>query len=185
MNSIMLRANRNSYRNTLQLNSETLNISRAICTTLDHQSGQLNTFENNLYITDQMVKQSNHIIRGMTWFGWLINKFVSKPLVDDEYQKRVSIHTILSHKPKPFINPIDFTKPSLLEMHKISMVNVESDDETKFLNELSTQLSELKQTSKMIGECLDKQLNQIDDIETKLFKTQMNMKKTKITIDNF
>ena len=37
----------------------------------------------------------------------------------------------------------------------------------------------------MIGECLDKQLNQIDDIETKLFKTQMNMKKLSIKIDNF
>lgn len=184
MNSIMLRANRNSYRNTLKTNSETLNISRAICTTLDNQSGQLNTFENNLYITDQMVKQSNHIVRGMTWLGWLVNKFVSKPLVDDEYQKRVSISTILSHKPKPFITPIDFTKPNLIEMNKINHITA-PDEETEFLNELSTQLIELKQTSKMIGECLDKQLNQIDDIETKLFKTQMNIKKLTIKIDNF
>lgn len=185
MNSIMLRANCNSYRNTLKTNSETVKISRAICTTLDRQSGQLNTFENNVYITDQMVKQSNHIVRGMTWFGWLINKFVSKPVVDAEYQKNMSISDILSHKPKPFMNPIDFSKANFLEMNKINHSNTASNEETEFLNELSSQLSELKQTSKMIGECLDKQLNQIDDIETKLFKTQMNMKKLSIKIDNF
>lgn len=177
----MIRVNRNS----LQTNSDSLKISRAICTALEHQSYQIDTFENNLYITDQMVNQTKHIVRGMTWFGWLINKFISKPIVDTEYQKNPTIHTILSYKeyqPTRFIA----SQQPLLVMTKMQRINTASDnEETDFLNELSNQLIELKHTSKMIGECLDKQLNQIDDIESKLFKTQMNMKKLNIKIDNF
>ncbi|ETV99282.1 hypothetical protein, variant [Aphanomyces invadans] len=67
------------YIESLRTTAETLNIARETAVALSQQSEALDRAERNLDLTETTVKQANHVVRGMTWSGWLYNKFTKEP----------------------------------------------------------------------------------------------------------
>ncbi|RHZ15930.1 hypothetical protein DYB26_002435 [Aphanomyces astaci] len=82
------------YIESLRTTAETLNIARETAVALSQQSGTPTPFlsfllkrqaealdraERNLDLTEATVKQANHVVRGMSWSGWLYNKFTKEP----------------------------------------------------------------------------------------------------------
>ncbi|KAF0720771.1 Aste57867_50 [Aphanomyces stellatus] len=74
-----LSSQQQKYIESLRTTAETLDIARETSVALSQQSEALDRAERNLDLTEAAVKQANHVVRGMTWSGWLYNKFTKEP----------------------------------------------------------------------------------------------------------
>lgn len=74
------------YRHAQQAGSEAVMVGRETLATVVRQGEQLQRAENMADDTEYKVDHTTRLLRGMTWSGWLANKF-SKPLDSPEYRK--------------------------------------------------------------------------------------------------
>ena len=73
------------YRRAQQAGSEAVSIGRETLTTVVAQGEQLQRAENLADDTEYKVDHATRLLKGMTWSGWIQNKF-SKPLESPEYR---------------------------------------------------------------------------------------------------
>ena len=67
------------YRLAQRAGAEAVVVGRETLATLVHQGEQLRNAENLADDTVYTVEKANRVLRGMTWSGWLTNKFI-KPV---------------------------------------------------------------------------------------------------------
>ncbi|KDO19842.1 hypothetical protein SPRG_14942 [Saprolegnia parasitica CBS 223.65] len=197
------------YRASLRLNAETVAISRDVASALVMQSEQLDQTETALDVTQQVVGQANYVVRGMSWSGWLANKFSREPTVVLPHASapskeiamgficpecrvaQVSQRALMEHYESAHASPpATAFLPSNGSGEDQGDVYASDNGLTKeqaaYLAALGPQLLELKHASKGISNHLDMQLAQLDRIEAKSEKTKDDMrlvtaKATKLT----
>ncbi|OQS00578.1 hypothetical protein THRCLA_05919 [Thraustotheca clavata] len=201
----------NQFTDSLRLNAETVAISREVATTLSQQSEQLSACEDALDLTQQVVEQANYVVRGMSWSGWLANKFITEPTIHSSHQqssKEISMGFIcpecrvaqksqqelvqhyenmhLSNSSSDARREPSTTTSSLQSASAMEYTDGLSQEQSQYLAALGPQLLELKNASRAIGNHLDQQLAQLDRITSKSEKTKDDMrlvtaKATKLT----
>ena len=75
------------YRLAQRAGAEAVNVGRETLATVVHQGEQLRNAENLADDTLYTVEKANRVLRGMTWSGWLANKF-STPVNSPQYRNR-------------------------------------------------------------------------------------------------
>ncbi|EQC36504.1 hypothetical protein SDRG_05956 [Saprolegnia diclina VS20] len=196
------------YRASLRLNAETVAISREVASALVMQSEQLDQTETALDVTQHVVEQANYVVRGMSWSGWLANKFAKEPslahppasapskeiamgfICPECRVAQVSQHALMEHYEAAHTSlPATASLPSKRSDDQDDVFasdNGLTKEQAAYLAALGPQLLELKHASKGISNHLDMQLAQIDRIEAKSEKTKDDMrlvtaKATKLT----
>ncbi|OQR97718.1 hypothetical protein ACHHYP_10100 [Achlya hypogyna] len=196
------------YTASLRLNAETVSISREVASVLCQQSEQLDQTETALDVTQQVVERANYVVRGMSWSGWLANKFTKEPVVNAAQRSgskeiamgficpecrvaQASQHALLEHyesvhaSPPPTATSLPATIPSQAPSQLVKQEYAQ--DEGKSPSQCSVHTrKQLKHASKGISNHLDMQLAQLDRIEAKSEKTKDDMrlvtaKATKLT----
>ncbi|KAG7379656.1 hypothetical protein PHYBOEH_011817 [Phytophthora boehmeriae] len=180
-----------------------LEIGRATAHTLSMQSEQLGRSDRVLDETQATIDTSKRILRGMTWSGWVYNKFSTAP----QLSTTTGPHEIVMG----FICPdckVKFASPEQLGVHygnvhkdvgvrrearqvdasvqqrqlrtENKSVSKSEDVHEKFLQDLEPQLAELKQASLALGSALDSQNAQLDQLDSKIGRVHHDMKRVGI-----
>lgn len=157
--------------------------------------------------TQATVDMSKRVLRGMTWSGWLYNKFSTAPQLahDPSGSKEIAMG---------FICPdcrVQFESPELLGQHyasehesvpppdrfhppfrpnsghvrqfqtqKPSQPTSVGDIHDQFLRDLEPQLAELKEASLALSSSLDTQNAQLDTLDSKIGRVHHDMKRVGI-----
>jgi len=164
------------YRRAQQAGSEAVTIGRETLTTVVQQGEQLQRAENLADDTEYKVDHATRLLRGMTWSGWLQNKF-SKPLDSPEY--RNNGNSTNEHENKSILRPVkvyESIPDSCLEPSQ-SVQNYHVN--LQVLESCETE--EQKGTCKLICNDMHRQanmkiaklLNTFENIETKDFALQL------------
>ena len=139
-----------------------------------------------------MVDRSKYIVRGMTWSGWLSNKFRNSPQPKvDKAMSNISTGFIC-----PDCKQILNSSEELLQHHfsvhsnntssfpdeRLSSLEEPTKDVStdQFLEQLGPQLAELKEIGLAMGNALDAQNKQLDRIDFKTEKTTDDMRKVTV-----
>ncbi|KAG6623253.1 conserved c2h2 zinc finger protein [Phytophthora cinnamomi] len=198
------------HTQALRDTAESLQMGRATAHALSAQAEQLGRSERVLDETQATVDMSKRVLRGMTWSGWLYNKFSASP--------QLSTNREGAEIAMGFICPeckVMFQSPEQLGMHYSSVHERRSGDggggprnlerqsvaqirqqkhqqvavagsssiedvHDKFLSDLEPQLAELKEQSLALGSALDSQNEQLDRLDSKIGRVHHDMKKVGI-----
>ncbi|KAL4155760.1 hypothetical protein PRNP1_007862 [Phytophthora ramorum] len=189
--------------------AESLDVGRATAHSLSLQAEQLGRSERVLDETQATVAMSRRVLRGMTWGGWLYNKFSAAPeLAGDKGSAEIAMG---------FICPecrVMFESPEQLGTHYGSVHERRTDGghvarhlgtsrpsggqnrpsppqseaaassmediHDKFLRDLEPQLAELKEQSLALGSALDTQNEQLGRMDSKIGQVHHDMKRVGI-----
>ncbi|KAE9012203.1 hypothetical protein PR003_g15323 [Phytophthora rubi] len=194
------------HSQALRDTAESLQLGRATAHTLSMQSEQLGRSERVLDETQATVDVSKRVLRGMTWSGWLYNKFSAAPELStnretDEiamgficpeckvmFQSPEQLGTHYSSVHEGGAEPArSFAENRQRETHirpqkqqqTVGNSSIE-DVHDKFLRDLEPQLAELKQQSLALGSALDSQNEQLDRLDSKIGRVHHDLKRVGI-----
>uniref|UniRef100_H3GEG7 t-SNARE coiled-coil homology domain-containing protein n=1 Tax=Phytophthora ramorum TaxID=164328 RepID=H3GEG7_PHYRM len=142
--------------------AESLDVGRATAHSLSLQAEQLGRSERVLDETQATVAMSRRVLRGMTWGGWLYNKFSAAPeLAGDK-------------------GSAEWWTESAVAAAESSCCDSMEDIHDKFLRDLEPQLAELKEQSLALGSALDTQNEQLGRMDSKIGQVHHDMKRVGI-----
>ncbi|POM71196.1 Hypothetical protein PHPALM_12263 [Phytophthora palmivora] len=194
------------HTQALRDTAESLQMGRATAHALSMQAERLGRSERVLDETQATVDMSKRVLRGMTWSGWLYNKFSNAP--------QLSANKRADEIAMGFICPdckVMFESPEQLGNHygsvhekwrhgegvqnlvgnrhdQIRHFQLQSqaagngieDIHDTFLRDLEPQLAELKEQSLALGSALDTQNEQLNRLDSKIGRVHHDMKKVGI-----
>lgn len=159
-------------------------IANSIMDQLNIDTERLNNVEDKLDDIKEINKESKYVLRNMTWCGWFLNKFRHKPnsitkLQDNPQDNITNISTINTHSKERNreknhnTSTVPVAKKLSEDINYIHHINSNPPlhqslllSEEKELQEISSTLSTLHNSSVIIGNTLDthtEQLTRIDD----------------------
>ncbi|CAI5734793.1 unnamed protein product [Peronospora destructor] len=194
------------HTQALQHTAESLQIGRAAAHTLSMQTEQLGRSERLLDETQATVDMSKRVLRGMSWSGWLYNKFstsshFSTNRKSDEIamgficpeckvifksSEQLGTHYSNSHEKKEETSTnIDARWTEARELQEQSQItgNSVEDIHDTFFQHLEPQLAEMKEQSLAFGNTLDMQNQQLDRLDSKIGRVHHDMKKVGILVN--
>jgi len=139
------------YRLAKRAGAEAVAVGRETLETLVHQGEQLRNAENIADDTVYTVGHANRVLRGMTWSGWLSNKF-SKPVNSPEYRNQN-----IEIKKESIIKPLK-TYETVPESCRAAWQSIQNYHLNLQVLE-ACETSEQKGTCKLICESMYKQAN--------------------------
>ncbi|CAH0492403.1 unnamed protein product [Peronospora farinosa] len=196
------------HTQALKDTAESLQIGRATAHTLSMQTEQLGRSERVVDETQASVDMSKRILRGMSWSGWLYNKFscsqVSTNQKTDEIimgficpeckilfksPEQLGMHYNTKHenKKEETRTKVDTRWTEDRKVQEQSQKNTgnvsEEDIHDKFIRNLEPQLIEMKEQALAFGNALDMQNHQLDRLDSKIGRVHHDMKKVGILVN--
>ncbi|KAL7690486.1 putative target SNARE coiled-coil domain, Zinc finger C2H2-type [Plasmopara halstedii] len=195
------------HTQALRDTAESLQLGRSTAQVLSMQTEQINRSEKLVDETQATVAITKRVLRGMTWSGWIYNKFSTVPqFSDNNEQDQIAMGFICPDCKVKFqsadqlgrhynnihtetfsiVNEVSALKEnrsqSIQEQQK-RVVEVSNDIHEIFLKNLEPQLAELKEQALALGGALDAQNEKLDQLDTKIGRVQHDLKQVRIEAD--